>query len=130
MLFFGREREREIITANLLASRLTVLYGAERRREELGAPRRGRAPAASSTGRMSTGRARELAVVVFGSWSGDVVAEPRAAVEAELFGGAGSSPSDRPLADDLAAWTQELGLDLYLILDQVGGVLPLPRRRR
>jgi len=27
MLFFGREREREIITANLLAARLTVLYG-------------------------------------------------------------------------------------------------------
>ena len=26
-LFFGREREREIIVANLLASRLTVLYG-------------------------------------------------------------------------------------------------------
>jgi ABC-type phosphate transport system ATPase subunit len=28
MLFFGREREREIIAANLLASRVTVLYGA------------------------------------------------------------------------------------------------------
>ena len=27
LLFFGREREREIIVANLLASRLTVLYG-------------------------------------------------------------------------------------------------------
>ena len=26
--FFGREAEREIITANLLASRLTLLYGA------------------------------------------------------------------------------------------------------
>lgn len=28
LFFFGREREREIIVANLLASRLTVLYGA------------------------------------------------------------------------------------------------------
>ena len=28
LLFFGREREREIVLANLLASRLTVLYGA------------------------------------------------------------------------------------------------------
>ena len=27
LLFFGREREREAIVANLLASRLTVLYG-------------------------------------------------------------------------------------------------------
>ena len=26
--FFGREAEREIITANLMASRLTLLYGA------------------------------------------------------------------------------------------------------
>src|SRR3989440_8151997 len=27
-LFYGREREREVVVANLLASRLTVLYGA------------------------------------------------------------------------------------------------------
>ena len=28
LLFYGREREREVVVANLLASRLTVLYGA------------------------------------------------------------------------------------------------------
>ena len=38
--FFGREREREVIVANLLASRLTVLYGRERRRQDLAPPRR------------------------------------------------------------------------------------------
>src|SRR5689334_23874194 len=27
LFFFGREREREVLVANLLASRLTVLYG-------------------------------------------------------------------------------------------------------
>ena len=27
LFFFGRERERELIEANLMASRLTVLYG-------------------------------------------------------------------------------------------------------
>ena len=27
LLFFGRERERDVIVANVLASRLTVLYG-------------------------------------------------------------------------------------------------------
>ena len=27
LFFFGREREREIVVANLIASRLTVLYG-------------------------------------------------------------------------------------------------------
>ena len=35
LLFFGRERERAVLVANLLASRLTVLYGPERRRQEL-----------------------------------------------------------------------------------------------
>ena len=39
-LFFGREREREVIVANLLASRLTVLYGAERGGEDIAPPRR------------------------------------------------------------------------------------------
>ena len=28
LLFCGREREREVVVANLIASRLTVLYGA------------------------------------------------------------------------------------------------------
>jgi putative ribosome biogenesis GTPase RsgA len=27
LFFFGRERERDVIVANMLASRLTVLYG-------------------------------------------------------------------------------------------------------
>src|SRR5207247_2468448 len=27
LLFFGRERETEVVTANVIASRLTVLYG-------------------------------------------------------------------------------------------------------
>ena len=27
LLFFGRERENEVVAANLIASRLTVLYG-------------------------------------------------------------------------------------------------------
>lgn len=91
MLFFGREREREVITANLLASRLTVLYGPS----GVGKSSLLRAGVAHQLLKLDrenveSGRARELAVVVFGSWSGDVVAELRAAVEAELFGGAGA----------------------------------------
>jgi WD40 repeat protein len=68
LLFFGRERERELIVENLLASRLTVLYGpsgvgktsllragvAHRLRQEVG----------------PSGRP-EYAVVVFGEWSDD-----------------------------------------------------------
>ncbi len=41
LLFFGREHETEIAVANLLAARLTILYGPERGRQEL-APSRGR----------------------------------------------------------------------------------------
>jgi WD40 repeat protein len=68
LLFFGRERERELIVANLLASRLTVLYGA------------------SGVGKTSLLRAGvahrlrqevrpdgspEYSVILFGAWSDD-----------------------------------------------------------
>src|SRR6185503_10983219 len=68
---------------------------------------------------VASGRPRELAVVVFSSWSGDVLAELRTAVESELFVDArGEERTTGSLADDLGAWTEELGIDLYLILDQ------------
>jgi WD40 repeat protein len=81
LLFFGRERERDLIVANLLASRLTVLYGpvgvgktsllragvAHRLRQEIGPDGR-----------------PEYGVVVFGSWSDDPWASLRLAIEAEL----------------------------------------------
>lgn len=120
MLFFGREREREIISANLLAARLTVLYGPS----GVGKSSLLRAGVAHQLLKLErqnleSGRERELAVVVFSTWSGDVVAELRAAVETEVFGAArGESTTNATLADDLAAWTNELGIDLHLILDQ------------
>ena len=81
LLFFGRERERDLIVANLLASRLTVLYGpvgvgktsllsagvAHRLRQEIGPDGR-----------------PEYGVVVFGGWSDDPWASLRVAIEAEL----------------------------------------------
>ena len=48
--FFGREREVELITANLQAARLTLLYGAQRRRQELGAAGGRAAPPARASG--------------------------------------------------------------------------------
>jgi WD40 repeat protein len=81
LLFFGRERERDLIVANLLASRLTVLYGpvgvgktsllragvAHRLRQEIGPDGR-----------------PEYGVVVFGGWSEDPWASLRVAMDAEL----------------------------------------------
>lgn len=120
MLFFGREREREIIIANLLAARLTVLYGPSGVGKS-SLLRAGVAHQLLTVDRenVESGRARELAVVVFSSWSGDVLGELRTAVEFELFGEPQSGREGKgSLADDLAGWTEELGIDLCLILDQ------------
>src|SRR4029079_16186418 len=83
LLFFGRERESEVIAAHLIASRLTVLYGP------------------SGVGKSSVLRAgvahrlrkeHDAEVVVFATWTGDPVAALVAAA-----GGTG-----RDLADSLA----------------------------
>jgi hypothetical protein len=99
LLFFGRERESEIIAANLIAERLTVLYGP------------------SGVGKSSVLRAgvahhlrqeHDLEIVVFSTWTGDPVA---AVVEA--VGGRGDS-----IVDALADAADRAGGDIYLILDQ------------
>jgi WD40 repeat protein len=123
VLFFGREREREVIAANLLASRLTVLYGA------------------SGVGKSSVLRAGvvhhlrtmarrnletrghpEFAVVVFDAWTQDPMAGLLDAVEAELreVFGPELAPHDRgdTPAETLDDWTARLDCDLLLVLDQ------------
>lgn len=104
LLFFGREREREIVVANLIASRLTVLYGP------------------SGVGKSSLLRAavarslRELPeaplVVVFSRWSDDPAAGLAEAIDAT----SGAAPSTSPL-DALERAQAER--DVYLVLDQV-----------
>lgn len=103
LLFFGREREREIVVANLIASRLTVLYGP------------------SGVGKSSLLRAavarplRELPehplVVVFSRWSDDP-ARGLANAVAERAGGV----TGDGLVQTLEA--AQAGRDVYLILDQ------------
>src|SRR5439155_7423999 len=99
LLFFGRERESEVIAANLMASRITVLYGP------------------SGVGKSSVLRAgvahrlrreQEVEVVVFSTWTGDPVSSL-----IEATGASGDS-----LADALGEATSYAGGDLYLILDQ------------
>jgi WD40 repeat protein len=109
LLFFGREADTEVIAANLLASRFTVLYGA------------------TGVGKSSVLRAgvarrvRSLApdahVIVHGSWVGDAVTSLADAVDAAL------PARDKPagaetLADRLAALVDAFGGHVYLILDQ------------
>jgi WD40 repeat protein len=107
LFFFGRERESEIVAANLLAYRLTVLYGAS------GVGK------SSLLGAGVTHRLRRQgeAVVVFDTWSGDPVAslldEVRDRLETPV-----PDDSSGELAGSLGVWTAALGGELYLILDQ------------
>jgi WD40 repeat protein len=109
LLFFGREREIEVIVANLMASRLTVLYGAS---------------GVGKTSLLQAGVAHRLrreqhaVVVVFSAWTGDAVANLLDAVEAAAGDDAGAFRRGGPLADVLAAWTRRLDAELYIVLDQ------------
>jgi WD40 repeat protein len=112
LLFFGRERESEIIKANLIAARLTILYGP------------------SGVGKTSLLRAGVVhpvrtydgaAVVLFSGWSSNPEEGLLVAVEEEverIRPGARVEPADRSLAEAIVAWTAELGTELYVILDQ------------
>ena len=99
LLFFGREHDSEIIAANLMAARVTVLYGP------------------TGVGKTSVVRAgvayrlrreKEAAVVVFSAWPTNPVAGL-----IDLVGGTGDS-----LVDALADTANRAGGDLYVILDQ------------
>jgi WD40 repeat protein len=104
--FFGREREREVICANLMASKLTVLYG------DTGVGKSSvlRAGVAHSL----RARSEALTVVVFDSWKDD----PAAGLIAALAASAGIEPR-ATLADTLEACAAKLDGDVYVILDGV-----------
>jgi WD40 repeat protein len=122
--FFGREVERELIAANLMAARLTVLYGPS---------------GVGKTSVLDAGVAHDLAelaretvdeegtprrvLVVFRTWRGDPVAGLSQEVarcvrellpELELEG----PPPGKPLVDVLGHWAGQLDGRLLIVLDQ------------
>jgi WD40 repeat protein len=122
--FFGRERECELVEANLMASRLTVLYG-ETGVGKSSLLRAGVAHHLRNVARANLETRGEpgLAVVVFDAWRDDPVAALRTAVANEVTRALGGSvtPSDergRSFSDALGMWQELLGGDLYVILDQ------------
>ena len=122
--FFGREDEREIITANLMASRLTLLYGP------------------SGVGKSSVLRAGVVhhlhqaalqnltergtpgfAIVVFSAWRDDPIVgltkRVQSAVTKALNGRLVEPPPQScSFEKSLATWAEYVGGELLIILDQ------------
>ena len=116
LFFFGRERETEVIAANVVASRFTVLYG------PLGVGKSSVLHA--GVVRRLRSLAPEALVVAHGSWAGDAVADLLGSVAGALH----VEPPARGvrLADGLAELTGRSGDDLFLVLDQFEEVFVYP----
>ncbi len=128
--FFGRDEKREIITANLMASRLTLLHGPSGVGKSsvlrAGVTYKLRTLARQS---LAEGRSPEFAVIVFSSWRDDPVLGLATSVRetvAQLLNGPTLDPlpPSRELAQCLQTWTRQdpdgslPNLDLFIILDQ------------
>jgi WD40 repeat protein len=122
--FFGREAEREIITANLMASRLTVLYGAS----GVGKSSILRAGVKRDLERLAQRNRRErgvpeLAPLAFSAWREEDVSRALASAvrEAVVAVGIDAVPEPLPslsLAEQLAVYAEVVGGELLVILDQ------------
>jgi WD40 repeat protein/tetratricopeptide (TPR) repeat protein len=122
--FFGREAEREIITANLMASRLTLLYGASGVGKSsvlrAGVAHHLRQLAQQNLAERGT---PEFVVVVFSSWRDDPVVGLAGRIQdcvTQALNGQTLEPvpPSRSLVQTLQAWTERVGGDLLIILDQ------------
>ncbi len=122
--FFGRERDRELIEANLMASRLTVLYG-ETGVGKSSVLRAGVAHHLRATAERNLRAHGEpgIAVIVFDAWRDDPLQTLRAAIAEAVTHALGGSlqPPDEEvsLIEALRTWGTLLDGDIYVILDQV-----------
>jgi WD40 repeat protein len=103
LLFFGRERECEVVVANLIASRLTILYGPSGVGKS--------SLLAASVARKLRELPEQPLVVVFSRWSED----PAAALAEAVADAAGLG---RELGAVEALEQVQAGRDVYLVLDQ------------
>jgi WD40 repeat protein len=114
LLFFGRAHETEIVAANALASRLTVLYGPS----GVGKSSLLRAGVARALRGLSADE--PVAVAYFNTWAGDPLTGIDEAVRGALAQAHGGDPGDAPgdLTDRIESWAAALGGELVVILDQ------------
>jgi CHASE2 domain-containing sensor protein len=121
--FFGRTREREVLTANLRARRLTLVYG----ESGVGKSSLLQAGVYSELSRIAAEEAAEgitpeLIPVYFASWRDDpalgILEATRASVSALLPDRELPVPGDHGLSKTLAEWATSLGCEFLIILDQ------------
>ena len=113
--FFGREAEREVVTANLMAATLTLFYGPSGvgkssvinagvayhlRREARAAIAEGRRP--------------QFAIVLFRAWRD----EPLAAIEREIAREVGADGVGATFGDRLQSWAAHIDGELLIVFDQ------------
>jgi hypothetical protein len=120
--FFGRDAERTILAANLMAAKLTLVYGASGVGKSsvlrAGVIHQLREQEAQAGQAIGTPR---LLAVYFNQWSGDPVARLLDRVGQEIARALGLALPPAPsggLAGTLAAWTARWHLELLMVLDQ------------
>ena len=121
--FFGREAEREILAANLIVSRLTIVYGpsgvgkSSLLRAGVQHDLLLEAESAIAAGK----RPEHLIVLHAGPWQEDAVRAIDDAIRTAARDVPGLDPPEPdtlPLDEQLMAWTRTLNTRLLIILDQ------------
>jgi len=105
--FFGRDAEAELVVANVLASRLTLLFG-DSGVGKSSLLHAGVAPRLRASG--------DVVLVLFSDWRGDAAASLAAALRAES--GLDGTGADARLSATIAACAERSGRDLIVVLDQ------------
>ena len=122
--FFGRDQDRDVIVANMIASRLTLLYGPSGVGKSsvlhAGVMRRLRDIARESEQRRGT---PDIIAVTFAGWRDNPLLGLSAAVGQQLRAEVGEAASDFPVGiplttEMMAEWTERLDVDLLMIFDQ------------
>lgn len=122
--FFGRRTEREVIVANLLASRLTILYGASGVGKtsilQAGVLHQLRQRAKKNLARFGTPK---FVPVIYRSWSDDPLSSLLDNVKNSILVACDNQSLEityhsRDLSQVLLDWTKLVNCDLLVILDQ------------
>lgn len=113
--FFGRDAECEIITANLIAARLTLLYGPSGvgKSSVLNAGVVHHLRQLGRDAALSGGRP-QFAIVLFRTWRDDPLAGLESIIERE----AGATATGQTFADRLQSCAEQIDGDVLVILDQ------------